>query len=175
MREKSNTCCFTGHRDISAISYSQLADRVEPILMRLIDNGYEYFACGGALGFDTFAASYISSLKMRGFPVKLVLMLPCRDQAAKWDEFNRYVYNNLLGRADEILYISQNYYPGCMQKRNRALVDASSACICYLTAAGGSGTRQTVEYAAKKGLSMINIARDAFFKSSASFGGSQQS
>lgn len=163
MRERSNTCCFTGHRDISAVTFQQLAERVEPLLMRLIDNGYEYFACGGALGFDTFAASYISSLKMRGFPVKLVLMLPCRDQAAKWNAVDKQVYANLLGRADEIIYISESYYTGCMQKRNRALVDASSACICYLTSAGGSGTRQTVEYAQKKGLALVNVARDSFF------------
>ncbi len=163
MREKSNTCCFTGHRDISAVTYSRLVERVEPLLMRLIDNGYRYFACGGALGFDTFAATYICSLKMRGFPVKLVLMLPCRNQTAKWSEYDKHVYENLADRADEILYISESYFAGCMQKRNRALVDASSACICYLTSAGGSGTRQTVEYAQKKGLALVNVAKDSFF------------
>lgn len=163
MREKSNTCCFTGHRDISAVTYSQLVERVEPLLLRLIENGYTYFACGGALGFDTFAASYICSMKMRGFPIKLVLMLPCRDQAAKWSEYDKHVYENLLARADEVLYVSENYYAGCMQKRNRALVDASSACICYLTSSGGSGTKQTVEYARKRGLPTVNVARDSFF------------
>lgn len=163
MRERSNTCCFTGHRDISAMTYHQLIERVEPLVMRLIDNGYEYFACGGALGFDTFAASYICSLKMRRFPVKLVLMLPCRDQTAKWGAVDKKVYDGILERADEVIYTSESYYTGCMQKRNRALVDASSACICYLTSMGGSGTRQTVEYARKKGIAMINVARDPFF------------
>ena len=145
MREKSNTCCFTGHRDISAMSFRQLADRAEPVLQRLIENGYRYFVCGGALGFDTFAASYIASLKMRGCPVKLVLMLPCRDQTAKWSPWDKQVYTHLLSRADEVIYVSEWYHNGCMQKRNRAMVYASSACICYLTSSGGSGTRQTVE------------------------------
>lgn len=162
MREKSNTCCFTGHRDISAMSYRQLMNSVEPMLMRLIENGYTHFVCGGALGFDTFAASYICSLKMRGFAVKLVLMLPCRDQTAKWGEYDKRVYAYLLERADEVLYISESYYAGCMQKRNRAMVDASSACICYLTSEGGSGTRQTVDYALKQGLSVVNVALDRF-------------
>ena len=93
MREKSNTCCFTGHRDISAVTYSQLAERLEPLLMTLISNGYRYFVCGGALGFDTFAETYISSLKMRGYDIKLVLMLPCRDQTARWSEYDRMVYD----------------------------------------------------------------------------------
>ncbi len=161
MREKSNTCCFTGHRDISAVTYSQLVERLEPLLMTLIANGYRYFVCGGALGFDTFAETYISSLKMRGYDVQLVLMLPCRDQTARWSEYDRMVYNNLLGRADEILYTSETYTVGCMQKRNRAMVDASSACVCYLTSLGGSGTRRTVEYAYSKGLSVVNIAQNA--------------
>lgn len=161
MREKSNTCCFTGHRDISAVTYSQLAKRLEPLLMTLIANGYRYFVCGGALGFDTFAETYISSLKMRGYDVQLVLMLPCRDQTARWSEYDRMVYNNLLSRADEILYTSETYAVGCMQRRNRAMVDASSACVCYLTSLGGSGTRRTVEYAYSKGLSVVNIAQNA--------------
>ena len=162
MRERSNTCCFTGHRDISAMTYQQLMDRVEPLLMRLIENGYKYFVCGGALGFDTFAASYICSLKMRGFAVKLVLMLPCKDQTAKWGEYDKRVYAYLLERADEVICLADSYYTGCMQKRNRAMVDASSACICYLTSAGGSGTRQTVDYAIRQGLSLANIAFDDF-------------
>ncbi len=161
MREKSNTCCFTGHRDISAVTYSQLAERLEPLLMTLISNGYRYFVCGGALGFDTFAETYISSLKMRGYDIKLVLMLPCRDQTARWSEYDRMVYDNLLARADEVIYTGETYTVGCMHKRNRAMVDASSACVCYLTSLGGSGTRRTVEYAHAKGLAVVNLARNA--------------
>ncbi|MBE6680151.1 MAG: DUF1273 domain-containing protein [Ruminococcaceae bacterium] len=158
MRDRSNTCCFTGHRDISAISYHELMQRLEPMIMRLIKNGYKYFACGGALGFDTFAAMYIASLKMRGFDVKLVLILPCKDQTAKWSEYDKQVYSGMLSRADEVIYTAESYYNGCMQKRNRALVDASTVCICYLSNNNSSGTRQTVEYARSKGLPIINVA-----------------
>ena len=62
----------------------------------LMENGFRYFACGGALGFDTFAATYICSLKQQGYDVKLVLMLPCRDQTAKWSDYSRRVYENIL-------------------------------------------------------------------------------
>ncbi|MBQ6614124.1 MAG: DUF1273 family protein [Clostridia bacterium] len=159
MREKSNTCCFTGHRDISALTYEELMHRTEPLLQRLIKNGYEYFVCGGALGFDTFAAMYVCSLKMRGFAVKLVLMLPCKDQTLKWSQYDKMIYESLLGRADEVIWLSESYYPGCMQKRNRAMVDASSACICYLNSPENSGTKQTVEYAMKQGLAIANVAK----------------
>ena len=158
MRQRSNTCCFTGHRDVSMVTYDVLLHRTEPLVMALIENGYKYFACGGALGFDTFAALYIVSLKKRGFDVKLVLVLPCRDQSAKWSAYNRHVYDTVIGYADEVIYTGDQYYAGCMQKRNRALVDASSACICYLLSANNSGTRQTVEYARSQGLTIVNVA-----------------
>ncbi len=159
MRTKNNTCCFTGHRDISNVTYSDLNSRLEPLILRLIDNGYKYFACGGALGFDTYAAMFILAMKQRGFDVNLVLMLPCTDQTAKWGYQDRLMYNHILGLADEVIYVSERtYYSGCMQKRNRALVDNSTACICYLDEYGASGTRQTVEYAISKGIAIVNIA-----------------
>ena len=46
-----------------------------------------------------------------------------------------------------------------MQKRNRALVDASAACICYLTSEHG-GTKQTVDYAFACGIPVVNVASD---------------
>ena len=60
MREKSNTCCFTGHRDISALSYKELADRVEPALAqgklvvcdRYVDSSLAYQAYARGLGTD---------------------------------------------------------------------------------------------------------------------------
>ena len=160
MRTRDNTCCFTGHRDISAMPFSEMVKRIEPMVMRLIENGYKYFACGGAIGFDTFAAMYILSLKKRGFDVNLLLILPCKDQTAKWGEYDVKLYNGILGRADEVIYTSETYHTGCMQKRNRALVDASSACICYLLSSKSSGTRQTVLYANSKGIPVVNIAAD---------------
>lgn len=143
------------------MSFREIMDRIEPLAMRLIKNGYRYFVCGGAIGFDTFAATYVCSLKKRGFPVQLVLMLPCRDQTAKWSDYDKMVYNGILQRADEVIWLADRYYSGCMQKRNRAMVDASSACICYLNSLSHSGTSQTVEYARAQGVPVANVYKDS--------------
>jgi len=46
---------------------------------------------------------------------------------------------------------------GCMKKRNRYMVDQSAYCICtHLYPM--SGTEQTVKYARRKGLRIINVA-----------------
>ena len=48
-----------------------------------------------------------------------------------------------------------------MHKRNRHLVDNSSACICYLTEESG-GTAYTVEYVRKSNLIVINLAEQSY-------------
>ena len=45
-----------------------------------------------------------------------------------------------------------------MHQRNRALVDRSAFCICYLRTQTG-GTAYTVRYAREKGLKIWNLAR----------------
>lgn len=66
-------------------------------------------------------------------------------------------YDDIKQKADKVVYTSQEYTRGCMHKRNRHLVDNSSACISYLTENKG-GTFYTVNYAKSKGVEVINIA-----------------
>ena len=66
-------------------------------------------------------------------------------------------YNRIMKAADKVVYTSQDYYNGCMHKRNRHLVDNSSLCICYLNSNTG-GTAYTVDYAKSVGCRVSNIA-----------------
>ena len=59
--------------------------------------------------------------------------------------------------ADEVICLSSRYYDGCMQKRNQAMVDVSSACIAYLTRPR-SGAGQTVRMAENAALTVIHVA-----------------
>lgn len=67
------------------------------------------------------------------------------------------MYEYIKAQCDKYVYTSEKYYDGCMQKRNRHLVDNSSHCICYLTHKRG-GTYYTYNYAKRKMLKTINIA-----------------
>ncbi len=109
------------------------------------------------MGFDTLAAQQILTLK-RSYPeIKLILVLPCKSQTQGWKRADVEEYERIKSRADKFVYTSENYFPGCMQKRNRHLVDNSSLCICYLTSNTG-GTAYTVDYAKKNDCLVINIA-----------------
>ena len=69
----------------------------------------------------------------------------------------------IKAQADKVVYMAQQYTPGCMHKRNRHLVDHSGVCVCYLTKESG-GTAYTVNYAKRHGVEIINIAwRDGLY------------
>ena len=153
---KEKTCCFTGHRLIPRSEVPQIKKRLEQAIMDLINEGVIYFGAGGALGFDTLAAQTILDLKEEYPQIKLILVLPCKEQTAKWKQRDIDMYEYIKSRCDKYVYTSEHYYDGCMQKRNRHLVDNSSFCICYLTHKRG-GTYFTYNYAKDNNLTIINI------------------
>ncbi len=152
------TVCFTGHRIIPSEHLPWLRERLEKTVEELYACGYRTFLAGGALGFDTLAASAVLALKKQRCPeLKLELMLPCADQTKCWKERDVRLYESILKQADKVTCMSERYYNGCMQARNRALVENSSVCVCYLTRNSG-GTAQSVRMAKQKGLRLINLA-----------------
>lgn len=156
--DKSKTCCFTGHREVNPDHLSIIKTKLKTIIIDLIERGYVLFCTGGALGFDTLVARSILNLK-KDYPfIKLALVLPCVNQATQWNEIDRMEYENIKEKADEVVYTSTYYYRGCMHKRNRYLVDNSSACICYMLKDKG-GTAYTVQYAKKRSLLIYNVMK----------------
>lgn len=151
------TVCFTGHRYIPDSIKPLLGEELHKTVCLMIERGYRYFGVGGALGFDTLAAQTILSLR-REYPyIRLILVLPCKDQTLKWRSEEVDMYNWILSECDKAVYISEHYTSDCMFRRNRHLVDCSSVCICYQTKNTG-GTAYTVRYAVSKGLTVINLA-----------------
>ena len=96
-------------------------------------------------------------LKIQLFFIYFPLFLPCENKTKYWKQQDIDAYNDIKLRADKVKVLAVHYYNGCMQKRNRHLVDCSSACICFLTKHEG-GTAYTVDYAKQKGLYLINVA-----------------
>lgn len=154
---KEKTVCFTGHRTIPMLKKWKIEKKLKDTLETLIEEGYCYFGAGGALGFDTIAAQIVLNLKKKHPEIKLILVLPCKNQTRGWDEKDISVYESIIGQADKVVYTQEHYDRGCMFKRNRHLVDNSSVCVAYLTEEKG-GTAYTVNYANQKGVKVINIA-----------------
>ncbi len=159
---RQNTCCFTGHRNITASRILTTVELLDECVRKLYAEGYEYFVCGGALGFDMLAEAAVARMINEGYPIKLILALPCVNQTEKWRTDaegieNIREYQRLKGYATSIRYISESLEPDSMKKRNAYMVSLSSTCIAYYSGAVRSGTGQTYRMAQKENLRIINL------------------
>ena len=158
--ERCVTCFFTGHRSIPSERMSLLSEKLDRVIDELVSKGYYKFVCGGAVGFDTMAACRIIVAKSRHPEIEFHLVLPCRDQTAKWrSEYDLALYQRIKGLADSVTFATETYTTGCMHQRNRMMADMSSQCVAYFNGTRG-GTAYTVRYAIDSGISLINLYDD---------------
>ncbi len=161
--EREKSCCFTGHRIISKKTRTKLLHELKGTVLYLVANGITTFHAGGALGFDTIAATTVIDLKRTNPKMKLVLDLPYENQTDGWTEDNKRIYEFIKSNADKITYYSDNpenreQAVKAMFKRNRVLVDSSSVCVCFCEKKKG-GTAYTLDYANKCDIEVINLAQ----------------
>lgn len=123
----------------------------------LYEHGTKIFLAGGALGFDTLAAQAVIKCQKAYSDIQLIIIAPCQDQDIFWTWEDKNTYAEIKKSANEVIYLSEHYYSGCMHDRNRYLVDNSSTCICYKVRQSG-GTAFTVGYAKNNGLTVFNLA-----------------
>ena len=154
---KENTCCFTGHRDLDKRQIADARNKLMTLIAELYENGYRWLVCGGALGFDTLAASSVLASQSAFPDIELYLALPCKSQAQGWSRLNRGVYRRILACASKVEYISDSYTPWCMLARNRRMIELSSLCISYKLRDSG-GTAYTVRAAEGASIPVLNIA-----------------
>ena len=152
------TVCFTGHRQIPNASYEALQELLTDVLEKQIQNGATVFRAGGALGFDTLAALTVLLLRRKYPDIRLELILPCPTQTKGWARNDVLLYEQILEQADSYRYVSQFYFNGVLQVRNRALVEGADVCVAYLTSSHGGGTAFTASFAMKSGLELVNLA-----------------
>ena len=153
------TCCFTGHRPQFFPWGNDLADpRSKSLLLELrkeirraIDDGFNTFMCGGALGVDTWAAQIVLELGQC-----LILALP-------WDSYNTKVsdptYLAVKNSADKIVVVSDKRGVPGFTLRDHYMIDHSQRLIAVYDERSGirSGTYRALEYARWKGIDIKQI------------------
>ena len=153
---KKQTACFTGHRNIPNDRIEALEKLLDQVIEQLYSKGVVFYGAGGSYGFDLLAEKAVLMARERHSEIKLILVLPCKNQDKYWSAEMKKEYADILSKADKIVYTSDSYTKGCMHKRNRHLVDYSGNCVAYLTENSG-GTAYTVDYARENGLRIVNL------------------
>lgn len=147
-----SVCAFTGHRVLVDLDVA-LMDRV---IRNLIKSGCKRFLCGMAQGFDLAAAESVLAFR-RQFPeIELVACVPCEGQSSYFSATDKERYDRVLKNSSEVIMLAGKYYQGCMQARDRFMVDNCDLVVCYLRKSSG-GTYYTVRYATALGKKIIEL------------------
>ncbi len=153
---ENGKCSFTGHRNIKASHIEKMPKMLERAIQYAYSEGCRTFCCGGAVGFDTYAARAVIKFRISHPDVRLVLILPCINQAMKWSAGQVSAYEYTLSVADEIVYIADEYMDGCIKERNLRLATEGDILISYVSN-DKSGAAQTVRMATKNGKRVYNL------------------
>jgi len=154
------TCCFTGHRP-------EKIDCSEPVIKKLlkeeiikaIHEGYTEFITGAARGSDIWAGEIVIELKKEYKSIDLICAVPYPGFDKKWSLEWKNKYRKLLSSAKETVYIRRSFSYDSFQLRNKYMVDRSNMVIAVFNNERG-GTYNTIRYAAKRGIKVINVLDD---------------
>lgn len=155
--KRQHRCCFTGHRP-NKLDYSE--GEIKLLLETAIDNaisdGYVTFITGMAEGVDIWAAEIVLEKKKENKDLHLICAVPHPRFEKRRSEYEKERYENIIKNADYVTTISDNYYRACYQKRNIWMVNHSSLVIAVFNGTA-SGTKNTVDYARKTSVRVVNI------------------
>ena len=136
---RETTCCFTGHRP-NKLSWG--SNEGDPRCIALKERLRE-------------SLKAVLDLRDRRQGVTVEAAVPCEEQAARWRERDRARYASLLERCDYETLVQHQYTPGCMQRRDRYMVDRSQRIIAAYDGRTAGGTLYTLTYAMRQGLETV--------------------
>ena len=149
---KEQTCCVTGHRDISPDQAGMIRTKLRQEILNAIREGYTHFISGFANGTDLIFAEIVVALKGE-YPITLEAAIPCSGRMNTPNvDFQR-----LIGYCDVVKILSERYFKGCFMRRNCYMVDASQRVIAVYDGRATGGTAATVRYAIRKTLQICVI------------------
>lgn len=153
----SKCCCFTGHRPEKLhISENEVKALLEQAITQAVEDGFLTFISGMARGVDIWASEVVLDLREDNPEIHLICTPPYNGFEKRWSLSDQRLYNDILENSDFVKFISQHYYKSCFQVRNVYMVNHSQRVISAYNGSSG-GTRNTIYYANRKGVEVVNI------------------
>lgn len=156
LKEKQSVT-FTGHRFIPYDKLPILKVALKKVIIELYAKGYNDYYCGMAMGFDLLSAEIILSLKTEYKGLRLIAVVPYRNQDERFSFVDKRRYHSILSRANETIVLREDYCQGCLLRRNDYMLAHSNQVIAYFDGKNKGGTFYTCRNAQEKGLPVINL------------------
>ena len=139
-----DSCVFIGHSEAYGVDSMKLYKTIE----NAIEQGVTLFLNGGMGHFDYMCAQTVAELKKEYSDIRSELVIPYLTfQPRTMKYFDSSIYPDGF---------EKYHFKAAIPKRNRRMVDQSQMAICYVTH-GWGGAAQTMKYAIRKKLQIINI------------------
>ena len=173
-------CAFTGHRPEKlrfypgadpSRGYELLFAELDRAVGIAVANGFDHFITGMCRGLDLWGAQTVLRYKQTNPHIILEAAIPHPGQESGWDEEEQALFQQIYAACDVKTVLADHYFNGCMQQRNRYMIDhASLVFACYDPEVGG-GTGYTVKYAMRKKKAVSNLLETVNAKLAAEYGG----
>lgn len=153
------SACFTGHRPDKLGGYDRDAplnravrDELDRVVEDLSERGVEHWCSGMAIGVDMWGAEAVLDHGLR-----LVAAVPFPGQDSKWPPDTRIRYLELLGMADRVEVVEDEFSYAAFQRRNEWMVDHVDAVVAVWDGREDGGTWNCVEYAREQDVEIIRV------------------
>ena len=153
----TKTAAFTGHRFIRYKDRQQLKTNLERAITGCYHSGIRHFLCGMAAGFDMLAAETLLTMKTVYLDIRLTAVIPFRGQPGKFNPADKGRYHFILGKADNVVCLSETYFDGCFLRRNDYMLNHASHIIAYYNGEPKGGTFYTYRRAERMNLEITNL------------------
>ena len=110
-----------------------------------------------AVGFDMLAAESLLGFKAEYPDIRLTAVIPFRGQPCKFNPADKGRYQSILGKADNVVCLSETYFDGCFLRRNDYMLNHASHIIAYYNGEPKGGTFYTCRRAERMGLEITNL------------------
>lgn len=155
--KRMHRVCFTGHRPEKLTrTEKDIVRDLEKEIRQAIADGLSVFITGMARGVDIWAAQIVLSLRNSGYDIKLVCACPYDGFESGWSKDWQKQYKEILAAADYVKYVCEGYSRSCFQIRNEWMVNHAARVIAVFNGEK-SGTKNTIDYAAKAGVPVVRI------------------
>lgn len=162
----AQTVAFTGYRPpkLPDSCSPSVQTRLSCLLVDAIRDSYakgcRIYLNGMMAGWDVLAAEAVLTVRSDLADICCVSVAPFRKSYfanSNWTPDWKARALNVYRQSDHAFYLSEQYQRGTYYTRDRFLIDHASCVIAFYDGKPG-GTKYTLDYAAKMGLEIINIA-----------------
>ena len=91
--DKAVSVCFSGHRSVPFAKRRELKQCLKSEIAKAYADGYRYFYCGMAMGFDLLAAEAALSLQCELKDLQVIAVVPFRGQSDRWSKEEQAKYD----------------------------------------------------------------------------------